>query len=67
MRKEKDPKYLEFTKSVVENWKKKVEEVAKEKNLDIEKDWDKYVNDLKTIGLDHWLEVSQTCYDRMNK
>lgn len=36
-------------------------------DLDIEKDWDKYVNDLKTIGLDHWLEVSQTCYDRMNK
>lgn len=39
MRKEKDPKYLEFTKSVVENWKKKVEEVAKEKNLDVEKDF----------------------------
>ena len=34
---------------------------------DIDNDWDNYVNELKTMGLDSYLEIVQTCYDRMFK
>lgn len=36
-------------------------------DLDPEKDWDAYVANAKTIGVDHFIEVAQVCYDRMNK
>lgn len=35
--------------------------------LDIEKDWDTYVKNLKSIGLDQYLKTAQAAYDRMNK
>lgn len=34
--------------------------------LDIEKDWDKYVDDLEKMGLERYIEVAQEYYDRMN-
>lgn len=39
MKKEKDPKFLEQSKMLAETWKRNVEEVAKEKDLDIKKDF----------------------------
>ena len=36
-------------------------------DLDPEKDWDAYVANAKAIGVDRFVEVSQGCYDRMNK
>ncbi len=35
--------------------------------LDIEKDWDKYVGDLKALGLDEMLELYQKAYDAQYK
>ncbi|HOJ11004.1 MAG TPA: extracellular solute-binding protein [Clostridiales bacterium] len=35
--------------------------------LDIEKDWDSYVKNLKSMGLDLYLKTAQTAYDRMFK
>ncbi len=35
-------------------------------DLNIEKDWDAYLNDLKSMGLERYLELVQTCYTRMN-
>jgi len=35
--------------------------------LDIEKDWETYVQTLKDMGLDQYLALSQTAYDRMYK
>jgi len=34
--------------------------------LDIENDWESYLNELKAIGLDYYLEVAQGAYDRIN-
>jgi putative aldouronate transport system substrate-binding protein len=34
---------------------------------DIENDWDDYINELKAMGLDNYLKIVQTCYDRMFK
>jgi putative aldouronate transport system substrate-binding protein len=34
---------------------------------DIENEWDDYINELKAMGLDNYLEIVQTCYDRMFK
>lgn len=36
-------------------------------DMDIEKDWDGYVQELDKIGLSHYLEVSQTAYERTNQ
>lgn len=35
--------------------------------LDIEKDWDNYLSQLKSMGLEEWLEVAQQAYTRMYK
>ncbi len=35
--------------------------------LSIEKDWDRYLKDLKEMGLDLYLETAQKAYDRMFK
>ncbi|MEA4889643.1 MAG: extracellular solute-binding protein [Clostridiaceae bacterium] len=35
--------------------------------MDIEKDWDTYVQSLKDMGLQQYLETSQAAYDRMYK
>ena len=34
--------------------------------LDIDKDWDAYIADVQGIGVDHFIEVAQQCFDRMN-
>lgn len=34
-------------------------------DLSLDKDWEKYVSELEKIGLEKFLEVSQTAYDRM--
>lgn len=34
--------------------------------MDIEKDWDSYVQQIKDLGLDKWLSVAQQAYTRMN-
>ena len=34
---------------------------------DIDTDWDAYLSELKTIGIDKALEISQIAYDRANK
>ena len=34
--------------------------------MDLEKDWDRYVLELESIGLSRYLEVAQQCFDRMN-
>ena len=36
-------------------------------NLDIDADWDNFVNEVKNIGVDELTEVYQTVYDRMYK
>ncbi len=36
-------------------------------DLDIEKDWDKYVSDLETLGLSEAIELYQKAYDRQYK
>ncbi len=35
--------------------------------MDIEKDWDSYVHNLESIGLDEYLKTAQAAYDRMYK
>lgn len=35
-------------------------------DLSIEQDWDAYLNDLKMMGLEHFLEIAQNAYTRMN-
>lgn len=35
--------------------------------LDIEKDWDNYVNDLNKMGIEKYIEVTQEFYNRSNK
>jgi putative aldouronate transport system substrate-binding protein len=35
-------------------------------DLNIEQDWDAYLNDLKMMGLERFLEIAQTAYTRMN-
>ena len=35
-------------------------------DMDVEADWDAYLNELETIGLSMYLEVAQTAYDRLN-
>lgn len=35
--------------------------------LDIEKDWDSYVEQLYKLGLEKWLNVAQQAYTRMNQ
>jgi putative aldouronate transport system substrate-binding protein len=32
--------------------------------LDLNRDWDKYISDLKTMGVEEWLKLIQTGYDR---
>jgi putative aldouronate transport system substrate-binding protein len=36
-------------------------------SMDIEKNWDKYVANLKSIGLETYLKTAQAAYERMNK
>ena len=36
-------------------------------NVDIDAEWDNYINELKSIGVDELTEVYQTVYDRMYK
>ena len=36
-------------------------------NLDIDAEWDAYLKEIDKIGLDEWLKVVQTVYDRMYK
>ena len=36
-------------------------------NIDLEAEWDKYVAELNKMGLETWLEITQTAYDRMYK
>ena len=36
-------------------------------NEDIDSGWDGYIKELKNMGSDRVLEISQTAYDRMNK
>ena len=36
-------------------------------NFDIDAEWDNYLNELKNIGLDEYIEVVQGVYDRMYK
>lgn len=35
-------------------------------DMDVEADWDAYLNELETIGLSMYLEVAQIAYDRLN-
>jgi putative aldouronate transport system substrate-binding protein len=35
--------------------------------LDLNKDWDKYIADLNTMGLDEWLGLIQSAWDRFRK
>lgn len=35
-------------------------------DMDIDRDWDTYLKTLNDMGLEYWLEVAQTAYDRMN-
>ena len=35
-------------------------------DLSLENDWDSYIDDLKAMGLDEYLEVTQKAYDRMH-
>ena len=35
-------------------------------DLNIEQDWDAYLNDLRMMGLEHFLEIAQTAYTRLN-
>ncbi len=37
------------------------------RDMDIDSEWDSYVNELNRIGLERFLEVSQVAYDRMFK
>ena len=30
-------------------------------------DWDNYLSDLENMGLQEWLDVAQTAYDRIEK
>ena len=34
-------------------------------DLDIEKDWDSYLGELEAMGLEYYLEICQTAFDRM--
>lgn len=34
-------------------------------DLDLDKDWDSYLEELEAIGLSQYIEISQTAYDRM--
>lgn len=36
-------------------------------NIDLDAEWDNYLKELDKIGLDTWIEVYQTAYDRMYK
>lgn len=36
-------------------------------DMDIEKDWNEYINTLKKMGLDDCIAATQSCYDRMFK
>jgi len=36
-------------------------------NIDLDKEWDNYLKELDKIGLDEWLAVYQTAFDRWNK
>lgn len=36
-------------------------------NIDLEAEWDGYVKEMYKIGLESWLEITQTVYDRMYK
>jgi putative aldouronate transport system substrate-binding protein len=36
-------------------------------DLDIRTQWDAYLNELKTIGVDRYVRISQETYDRMNQ
>jgi putative aldouronate transport system substrate-binding protein len=35
-------------------------------DLDLDSDWDAYLNELETIGLERYLEIYQTAYDELN-
>ena len=35
--------------------------------MDVDADWDNYVATIQSIGVDKFVEVAQTCYDRMYK
>lgn len=35
-------------------------------DMDIEKEWDSYLAEMKTIGVDELIKIVQTAYDRMN-
>jgi putative aldouronate transport system substrate-binding protein len=36
-------------------------------NGKIDDEWDSYLNDLKTMGLDEWLTIKQTYYDKVTQ
>lgn len=36
-------------------------------DMDLDKDWDSYLEKLKGIGLDRYIEINQTAYDRMKE
>jgi putative aldouronate transport system substrate-binding protein len=36
-------------------------------DMNIDKDWDAYIKEINNIGLDKFLKVCQTAYDRMYK
>ena len=36
-------------------------------DLDIDKEWDSYIEELKAMDVEQMLEIAQTAYDRVNK
>lgn len=53
------------TKITLENYIKEAMARFVTGELDIEKDWDAYLNELNNIGLQRYVEISQQAYDRM--
>lgn len=35
-------------------------------DLDLDKDWDNYIKNIQSMGLNRWIEIAQQAYDRMN-
>ena len=36
-------------------------------NMDIEKDWDRYINELKSMDVERFIQIMQSGYDRAHQ
>ena len=64
---EEESTQMSTLKTDITNYVKTVKVQFITGELDIDKDWDSYLNEMNKMGADRFLEIEQAAYDRLSK